>query len=146
MKYTEEELIEAYNEVYEEEKPFTALLAGLIGAFPAAAMFVFFAFMGGILIWFIFIPAFFIGIFARFAAKPVRFSALAPLGVIAFVLHILGCLFLGFPPPIYILAPISAGIAMFTGKRKLTYIQELAISRVKLGKLNTNKLNQPGTP
>lgn len=141
MKYTEEELVDAYNDVYEKEKTITTILAGLIGVLPAAAAFVFFGLMGGILIWFIFIPAFFIGIFARFAGKPVRFIALLPLGVIAFLLHLLGCFFLGFSPPIYLLAPISAGIAMFTGKRKLTHIQRFAISRAELGKLNTNKVN-----
>lgn len=138
MRYSQEEMKTAYNNVMKKCKPMGAIFGALVGTIPALAIYISFVFMnvnGPIWILCIFPPAV-IGMFSRFVGRTFRPEHRIPTGLIGAITHILGCYILGSGIIFYLLAPINFAIAMIVAKTKLSEVEEWAIYQADIGKLS----------
>jgi len=135
-RFEKEEIIEAYNELVKSQSVKKAIVGALLGSLPALLLYVIFLFMGGILLWFIFIPSALVGFFAADFGKTFEFKYRLIPGFIAMVVHALGILVL-FPIHVFFLVtlPLIFGVAVFFSKRKLDNLQETALWQHKHGRL-----------
>jgi hypothetical protein len=136
MKYSIEELQTAYQQLTQKERPWIALGGAIGGAMPAAALYFVFGSMGGFYLWMLLLPAAIMGWFARFAGSPYQFKARVPVGVLAALLHLLGCWLLQLSPLAYLLAPVCAVVAISCAKINLSSMQQYALLQAHLGKLD----------
>ncbi|MDP5143937.1 hypothetical protein ORJ00_14410 [Rheinheimera baltica] len=143
MRYSIEEMQDAYDEINRKERPLVAFGGALGGALPAAALYFLFAQIGGIFLPMLLMPAAVIGIFARYTGFPYRLKPRIPIGILAMVFHFAGCWLLQLNPFVYLLGPVCAGVAISVSKVKLSRVQEFAIGRAEIGKLGPNKSIQP---
>lgn len=136
MRYEQSELEAAYEALVKNESQVGVVLGAIVGAVPAAMLYLVFGSMGGIPGFFMLIPAVVIGLFARFTGRPFRIGLRILVGVIAAAVHILGCTILLEIHPLWLLlTPANAGIAIGLSKVSLSRVEEFAVSRAKLGKL-----------
>lgn len=126
MKYEKSELDEAYAKLLGQQSIFGVIFGTLIGLVVGATMFVFLSEMRGILIVFIFIPAWAIGMFARYTGRPFQLRYRIIPGVCAFALHALFCL-LAEAYLLLLLAPLGAGVAIYFAKISLTDLEKAAV-------------------
>ena len=143
MKYSTDEMQNAYNEMAQKERPILAFVGAIAGSLPAAALYFLMGQMGGVFLLMLLLPAAVIGIFARFTGFPYRLKPRLVIGALAFILHILGCWALQLNPLAYLLAPACAGVAIITSKVKLSRIQEFTLGQVEIGKLSLSSKPKP---
>ena len=136
MRFSKQEMQEALNEISQNEKPLMAIVGALIGAVPAIAMYYYFSKMGGVLSVMLAIPPFIVGIFSRFMGCTYRFKHRVPAGIVGAIVHVIGCLLLGFNPLVYLLTPVAFAIDLITAKIKLAAVHEWAIDQKNFGILD----------
>ena len=139
MRYSNEEMENAFAEINRNQKSVLAFIASLIGAVPAIGMYFFFAQMGGVLYLMLALPPAIVGLFARFVDRTYKAKHRISVGIVGALVHVAGCLLLQFNPLIYLLTPVAFFIAMSVAKIKLEHIHGLAIIQASLGKLNAEK-------
>lgn len=142
MRYSMEEMQDAYDELNRKERPFVAFGGAIGGALPASALYFLFGQMGGIFLLMLLLPAAVIGIFARYTGFPYRLKPRIPIGLLTMVLHFAGCWLLQLNPLVYLLGPVCAGVAITVSKVKLSRVQEYAIGQYEMGKLDLNQQSQ----
>lgn len=143
MRYSMDEMQEAYDELNRKERPIVAFGGAIGGALPASALYFLFGQMGGVFLLMLLLPAAVIGLFARYTGFPYRLRPRLPIGLLAMVLHFAGCWLLQLNPLVYLLGPVCAGVAISVSKVKLSRVQEFALGQAEVGKLSPNKPIQP---
>lgn len=126
MKYEKSELDEAYAKLLGQQSTLGVIFGSLIGLAVGETIFVFLSKMEGILIAFIFIPAWVIGKFAGYTGRAFKLSYRIIPGVCAFALHALFCV-LAEAYLLLLLAPLSAGVAIYFAKRPMTDLEKAAV-------------------
>lgn len=139
MRYSMEEMQVAYDELNRKERPFVAFGGAIGGALPASALYLLFALLGGVFLFMLLVPAAVIGLFARYTGFPYRLKARIPIGLLAMLLHCVGCWLLQLNPLAYLLGPVCAAVAISASKVKLSRVQEFAIGQAEIGKLSPDK-------
>ena len=139
MRFSQEEMLEALDEINKKQKPLLAFFAALVGAIPAVALYFFFAQIGGVLYVMLAIPPAIVGLFARFVGRTYKAKHRVSVGAVGVLVHIIGCVLLEFNPLIYLLTPVAFGVAMVVAKIKLERVHEWALDQESTGLLNTDK-------
>lgn len=133
-RFSEEEIAAAYQVLKSEQSPTGAVLGALLGVIPAAAVFGIFAWMGGTLIWLLFLPAGLIGFQSAYLGRTYAMKYRIIPAVIAVLIHATGLLFIFQTQAFYLVTlPLSFIVAMVFSKRKLSNVQETALWKVKNG-------------
>ncbi|MEM7422051.1 MAG: hypothetical protein AAF364_20415 [Pseudomonadota bacterium] len=136
MRFTDEEMIAALQELNAKQKPMQGLFGAIIGAFVGFVFYLFISQMGAAIIIMLAVPPASIGLFARFTGQMYSLKYRLPVGAIGALLHIFGCYMLGLTPLAYILTPVAFIIAVTLSKVKLERVHIWAISQEEIGKLN----------
>jgi hypothetical protein len=139
LRFSQEEMLEALDEINKNQKPLLAFFAALVGAVPAIVLYFFFAQMGGVLYIMLALPPALVGLFARFVGRTYKAKHRISVGFVGALVHVIGCVLLEFNPLIYLLTPVAFGIAMVVSKIKLDRVHEWALDQEETGLLNTNK-------
>lgn len=134
MKYPKEEMETAYQQLVQREKPLYTFLGALAGLPPAAAFYLLLGTGGWVLIVMLLVPPAIIGLFARYIGSPFRLKPRVPVGIIAFVLHLVGCYFLGLSLS-YLLAPVAGIVAVTLSRVRLNDLEKFAIGHAELGNI-----------
>jgi uncharacterized membrane protein len=128
MRYTNDELQHALEQLNKEQFPMGAFLGALIGGTLAVGIFIVLSFMSAFFIWMIILPSLTVGLFSGFTGRIHEFKYRIIPGTIAALVHI-GCMLTFFKIHLLFLflTPISFFGATWLSKRKLNNIQHSAI-------------------
>lgn len=136
-KYSNEELMAALDELDSKQNVSGVIIGSLFGVIPAGIIFYVFALMGGIVAWFIFIPSAIVGLQAAYLGRAYQFKYRLIPAFVALVLHLgVTAIIFNFHPVMLLTAPLSFGMAMITGKRKLEYVHHTALFERERGKIS----------
>ena len=135
MRYTQEEMQLAYDDISRKTKPMGAIFGALVGVIPALALYLFFSVIGGHYLLLLIIPPAVIGFFARFVGRTYKLSHRIPVGLIGAIVHIIGCYIMGGSVIVYALTPVAFGISVIVAKTKLEEVHEWALYQAEIGKL-----------
>ncbi len=129
---------QALAELNQNAKPIMALVGELIGSTAAMMMYYYFAKMKTVLIIMLAIPPFIVGVFSRFMGCTYKLKHRLPAGILAAIVHMTGCWFMGVNPLFYLLTPVAFAIAFIVAKVKLEPVHDWAIDQDKYGQLYKN--------
>ncbi|MEO1593933.1 MAG: hypothetical protein AAFS02_01660 [Pseudomonadota bacterium] len=135
--HAQSEAQETPQQVYERliaKQSLPGTLVGTVsGGLPAIALFFVFSAMGGVLAFFLVIPAFIIAYAAKFLGHPLEFAPRLIPGIAAALVNLSGALFLFSSPGAFALIPASLVIGVYFSKTTLTPLEEKAVWRYKNG-------------
>lgn len=135
LRYTKQELEDAFGELNSQESPLTGFLAVLIASVPVLFIYMFFSQMTVILLIFLAVPPLLIGYAAQFGGRCYKIKHRLPIGFLSAFTFILGCIVLNVHPLYFLLAPIAFMISFIVAKVKLKRINVWAIEEYEMGKI-----------
>ncbi len=141
MKYSQEELQQAWQELRSKQSMLSGTMAALIMCLPCLLMYAFLStIMQLALLWLLLLPPLLVGLAARYAGRLFSLSARLPTAVIAGALHCSAVwLFFGWGLLIVLLAPVAAGAALAVSKIRLNRLQQHAVIRAEMGAFEQSK-------